>query len=108
MCANAADNRPTEAISRYLEFMDGIAIFARIYRVYTALSKQMIHGSEKTCPNCGSPKVKHWAGLNDEQKMLAERLPGSSNFSTKDRENHRFCTRCWFEITNLDEESVDC
>ena len=49
------------------------------------------------CPNCQAPKMKDWEDLTDEQKMLAERLPGSAEFTLETRKKHRFCTRCWFE-----------
>jgi hypothetical protein len=38
-----------------------------------------------------------WPDLTDEQKMLAERLPASSEFTPTERKKHRFCERCWFE-----------
>jgi ribosomal protein S27AE len=60
----------------------------------------MIQESEKLCPRCGLMKVKIWAELNDEQKMLVERLPGSAEFSRAERKKHRFCTRCWFEFSD--------
>ena len=57
----------------------------------------MIHISEKTCPKCGWPHVKGWDELDDEQKMLAERLGLSADYTPAERKKHRFCTRCWFE-----------
>jgi ribosomal protein L37E len=52
----------------------------------------------KNCPKCDYPRLKRWEDLTDEQKFLAERLPGSAEFSRKERKNHLFCTRCWHEI----------
>jgi|CXWL01.1.fsa_nt_gi ribosomal protein S27AE len=57
----------------------------------------MIQRNQKTCPKCSSPKFKAWPELTDEEKMLAEKLPGSAVYSLKERKMHRFCTRCWFE-----------
>jgi hypothetical protein len=57
----------------------------------------MIHSREKTCPRCLSRKMKSWAELNDEEKMLVERLPLSADYTPAERKKHRFCTRCWFE-----------
>lgn len=57
----------------------------------------MVQPSEKICPRCLSPKLKSWDELTDEQKMLAERLPMSAEYTPKERKKHRFCTRCWFE-----------
>ena len=65
----------------------------------------MIQESEKFCPRCGSPKLKTWAELNDEQLMLAKRLPDSAEFTTEERKQHCFCTQCWFEIRDLDTET---
>lgn len=53
--------------------------------------------SQKNCPRCQSPAVKSWDELTGEQKMLAEKLPASADFSPEERKKHRFCTRCWFE-----------
>ena len=34
--------------------------------------------------------------LTDDEKMVVERLP-NSKYTSKERKEHRFCTRCWFE-----------
>jgi|GEM_PF-1561165 len=39
----------------------------------------MIHEREKICPRCDAQKMKSWAELSDEQKMLVERLPFPRN-----------------------------
>ena len=62
----------------------------------------MVHFSEKTCPRCGSIKMKDWTELTDEEKFLAERLPMSADHTPEERKRHRFCTRCWFE-QSIDE-----
>jgi len=59
----------------------------------------MVHVSEKTCPRCGSIKMKDWTELTDEEKFLAERLPMSAEYTPKERKKHRYCTRCWHEET---------
>lgn len=38
-----------------------------------------------------------WDELNEEEKFLAGKLPGSADFTAEERKKHRFCTRCWFE-----------
>lgn len=53
--------------------------------------------NEKTCPRCLSARLKNWKELSGDEKFTAERLPASAGFSKKERENHLFCTRCWFE-----------
>jgi ribosomal protein S27AE len=50
-----------------------------------------------TCPKCGSFSFKPWSELTDDEKFLAERLPGSAEYSRSQRIQHRFCTRCWYE-----------
>jgi len=52
---------------------------------------------EKICPKCGFPSMKSWEELNDEQKMLVERLPLSAEYSRTQRKNHLFCPRCRHE-----------
>jgi ribosomal protein S27AE len=59
---------------------------------------------KKTCPKCGSPKIKSWPELTDEQKMLVKSLPASTEYPLSQRKKHRFCTRCWFE--NFDQDQI--
>lgn len=54
---------------------------------------------KEACPKCDAPKLKNWDDLTDEEQFLAERLPASAHFKTRERKKHRFCTRCWFEET---------
>ena len=55
--------------------------------------------NEKMCPQCQYPAMKRWEELNEEQKMLAERLPASASLSIEQRKKNLFCPRCWFEQT---------
>jgi hypothetical protein len=43
--------------------------------------------------------MKTWEELNEEQKMLVERLPLSARLSLEQRRKNLFCPRCWFEQT---------
>ena len=61
---------------------------------------------QKSCPQCGSLKMKSWSQLNDEQKFLVERLALSGDFSMTERKKHRFCARCFFETVLPDLEKV--
>jgi len=54
---------------------------------------------EKTCPRCGSAKMKRWNDLAEEEQMLARKLPLSAEYPLGERKKHVFCTRCWFEET---------
>ena len=38
-----------------------------------------------------------WDHLTGDEKLLAEKLPASVDYSLVERKKHRFCTRCWFE-----------
>jgi len=49
------------------------------------------------CPRCGSSALKDWAELSSDDRLLAEKLPASADYSLAERKKHRFCTRCWFE-----------
>jgi len=62
----------------------------------------MVRPSEKNCPRCHSRKMKTWAELTEEQRMLAERLPLSADYTPEERKKHRFCTQCWFEDEDPD------
>lgn len=62
--------------------------------------------SQKSCPQCGSSKMKSWDELNNEQKILVERLALSGDFTLAERKKHRFCTRCFFEAVLPDLEKA--
>ena len=55
--------------------------------------------NEKNCPNCGAARMKTWDELDFEQKIIAERLPSSAEFTRRERKYNRFCLKCWFEET---------
>ncbi len=61
----------------------------------------MIDLSEKRCPRCGSNRMKDWAELNDDEKLLAKSLPMSAEHPLMTRKKHRFCTICWFETADV-------
>jgi len=53
------------------------------------------------CPRCEKRGLKSWAELDDQQRELVKRLPGSARFDLAERQaRHRWCTRCWYEATN--------
>lgn len=52
------------------------------------------------CPRCYEGVLLRWAELSDEEKEIVKRLPPSVDYATPERESsHRWCTRCWHEIT---------
>jgi hypothetical protein len=61
---------------------------------------------EKICPRCGALKMKDWKELNDEQKLLVEKLPRNTDFTPEERKRHRFCERCFFEETSLKDHKA--
>jgi hypothetical protein len=42
-------------------------------------------------------RLKRWDELEWDEKIVAERLTGSAEFSPDERKKHRFCTRCGYE-----------
>lgn len=50
--------------------------------------------------------MKRWPELTDDEKMLVKSLPLSADFNLTERKKHRFCTRCWFERTEIYERHV--
>ena len=59
---------------------------------------------KKTCPQCGSAKIKEWNDLDEDQQFLVERLPLNTEFSPEQRKKHSFCERCFFEFS---DEQID-
>lgn len=60
---------------------------------------------ERTCPKCHTKLLKNWAELTSDEKLLAEKLPLSAEFSTKERERHLFCTNCWYETPDFETKA---
>ena len=57
--------------------------------------------SDKRCPRCEGPRMLVWDDLNDEEREVVKRLPGSADYSLEARRaRHRWCTRCWYEETS--------
>jgi hypothetical protein len=49
------------------------------------------------CPRCNEGRLRSWRELNEEQQMLARRLP-TGGYPLSEREaRHRWCVRCWHE-----------
>lgn len=57
----------------------------------------MIRTNKNICPKCGSPKMKTWPELTEDEKLLVKSLPMSAEYTLAQRKQHHFCTRCWFE-----------
>lgn len=62
--------------------------------------------TENFCPRCGSPKMKSWDELTEDQKFLIEKMPLSADFTPEERKKHRFCERCLFERIEKDNQTV--
>jgi alpha-ketoglutarate-dependent taurine dioxygenase len=51
----------------------------------------------KQCPRCGA-RLRAWSELNEEEREVVRRLPGSADYSLEERQSsHQWCTRCWYE-----------
>ena len=61
---------------------------------------------QRFCPECGSPKIKLWDQLTEDEKFMIERLSGAVKFSSEERKRHRFCAQCFFEDTKTEAETV--
>jgi hypothetical protein len=62
----------------------------------TKYNDQMQANSEH-CPRCDAMGLKSWEDLTGDEKLLADRLPASAEYTPEERKKHRFCTRCWYE-----------
>jgi hypothetical protein len=62
--------------------------------------------SQRFCPKCGSPKIKRWDELTEDEKFIVERLPASGDFSSEERRQHRFCARCFYEDKTAEAEKA--
>jgi len=60
---------------------------------------------KKACPRCEKRGLKSFEQLTDEERELIKRLPGATAFSEDDRRAaHRWCTRCWYEESVINQE----
>ena len=53
--------------------------------------------SEDRCPRCDEGTLLSWGELDEEQREIVKRLPGSVDYNSAERANHHWCPRCWFE-----------
>ena len=52
------------------------------------------------CPRCDAGHLRAWNRLSEEEREVVRRLPASADFSIEERaDQHRWCTRCWYEET---------
>jgi hypothetical protein len=52
------------------------------------------------CPRCLEGRLRSWTDLDDEERQIVLRLPGSAQYSKAERQSHRWCTRCWHEVAH--------
>jgi hypothetical protein len=53
-----------------------------------------------SCPRCGEGTLRGWDELGEEERMVADRLPESIDYSPGERQAmHRWCVNCWYEET---------
>jgi len=59
----------------------------------------------KGCPRCEKRGMKTWPELTEEEREVVKRAPRAPGYSDEERKaNHRWCTRCWFEETQPDQQ----
>ncbi len=61
---------------------------------------------DKTCPKCGFQGLKGWHDLDEEEKMVVERLPLNSEFTKQQRKNHSFCLKCGVEVHTENSDTI--
>ena len=45
-----------------------------------------------------------WEELTVEEREVVKRLPASTEYSEKERQTHRWCTRCWNESVKTEPD----
>ena len=56
---------------------------------------------EDRCPRCGEGRLRNWRELDEDQREVVKRLPGSLERTQPERETFlRWCPRCWFEAAH--------
>ena len=63
-------------------------------------------GTSLRCPRCDGMTVRGWSDLTAEEQEVVRRLPQSGGYSLAERlRRHRWCTRCWFEWSDSEEQA---
>lgn len=56
--------------------------------------------NSQRCSKCHEGALHKWDELNEEEREVVTRLPGSTDYDPVERKAlHRWCTRCWYETT---------
>lgn len=62
--------------------------------------------SGSSCQRCDGV-LKRWSELTGEEREVVERLPSAADYTPEERRaTHRWCTRCWHEAPQNDEDLV--
>jgi len=61
--------------------------------------------TQNRCPKCLEGRLKGWQELNEEEREVVKRLPGSAETPEKERKTYRWCPRCWFEAKGGSREA---
>ncbi|HKP35952.1 MAG TPA: hypothetical protein VJT71_03770 [Pyrinomonadaceae bacterium] len=68
------------------------------FRIGKFVELLLMTNFDSKCKRCDWGTLKPWDELDDEQKEVALRLPGSMDMPLDERKiRNRWCTRCWYE-----------
>jgi Zn ribbon nucleic-acid-binding protein len=63
--------------------------------------------NDRRCPKCGEKTLQTWEELNDDEREVVRRLPGSADYPLAERQtSNRWCTRCWHEEASDSEHTA--
>jgi hypothetical protein len=63
--------------------------------------------ADRKCPRCHAGTLQTWGELNDDEREVVKRLPGSSDYGERERQSlHSWCTRCWYESVDDSGQQV--
>ncbi len=60
---------------------------------------------EDKCPRCGEGRLQGWQELSEDEREVVKRLLGSAEYAPAERMSHRWCTRCWFESVDTEQNA---
>ena len=56
----------------------------------------MIDETNERCPRCSAARLRAWAELSDDERVVVRRLPADAPLDER-AARRRWCTRCWHE-----------
>lgn len=70
------------------------------------MTEEINKTNRSTCPRCEGRTLRNWSELDAEEQEVVRRIPSQGGYSLEERQRtHRWCTRCWLELSG-DEEAL--